>query len=185
MRECAVVLREKNDSKYLVAYYVLKNPADTINVRQFLSAALPDYMVPPFYIQLLHMPLTPNGKLDRHALPDPESVTDEEYVGPTGDKEEMMVNIWSQVLEISREKISVHKSFFDLGGNSLKILRLHSMIRDHFEKELSIPDMFQYTTISQMIRSISGPQADTEYLKAEAAEEVSGMNLLFNTLGGN
>lgn len=185
LKETAVVVSDNNGEKSLAAYYVADKNIEPAVLRAFLGTRLPVYMVPAFWVQLDKMPLTPNGKLDRKKLPDPTDIAEEDYVPPSSDHEARLVAIWAEVLDMHKDKISVTRSFFELGGNSLKILRLHTLIKERFEKEISIPEMFRYSTIASQVNFLNGSGADTEAYKADAATEVSEMRNLFTVLAGN
>ena len=112
LKQAVVEVRENNQDKVLVAYYVSKTEIDGSELRAFLQTRLPDHMVPGFYVELQSLPLTPNGKIDRKALP---SVTGEdlikrEYVAPRNKTEEILVTIWQEVLGIG--KIGITNNFF-------------------------------------------------------------------------
>ncbi|WP_392535132.1 amino acid adenylation domain-containing protein [Nostoc sp. C117] len=141
--------------KRLVAYVVPHQHTPTINeLRQFLKAKLPDYMVPNAFVMLESMPLTPNGKVDRRALPAPDlhSERTEKYVAPRTPIEEMLAQIWSQVLKV--EQVSIHDNFFELGGHSLLATQVLSRIRDRFKVQLPLHELFNTPTIAELAPSI-------------------------------
>jgi len=117
--------------------------------RKFLSGKLPEYMIPSSFVFLSELPLTANGKIDRKALPDPDSSAEESqapYATPSTDVERTLAEVWQEVLEI--EKVGVNDNFFDLGGNSLMMVRIYNKLRPIFEERISIVKMFEYPTIS-------------------------------------
>ncbi|MBD2562852.1 MULTISPECIES: non-ribosomal peptide synthetase [Nostoc] len=137
--------------KRLVAYIVPHQHTPTINeLRQFLKAKLPDYMVPNAFVMLESMPLTPNGKVDRRALPAPDLHSDrtEKYVASRTPIEEILVQIWSQVLKV--EQVGIHDNFFELGGHSLLATQLVSRIRDRFKVQLPLHELFNAPTIVEL-----------------------------------
>jgi amino acid adenylation domain-containing protein len=143
--------------KELVAYLTGADALQTADLRTFLDARLPAYMIPARFIRLPALPLTPNGKLDRKKLPDPEGLelgTGIAYVSPRNKIEEQLVVIWQELL--GKDKIGVKDNFFDLGGNSMKLLKMVALIRKTFGQKLSIAIAFRYPNI----RSLS------EYLAA-------------------
>jgi amino acid adenylation domain-containing protein len=153
VREAVVVLREaKTGEPFLAAYYVPTRPeaVSTANLRSRLQAKLPPYMIPARFIPLDVIPLTPNGKVDRKALPAPKSV-DVEAVGtaaPPDELEQRLAALWAMVLEI--QDVPLDASFFDLGGHSLLALRLYG----HIEKELGVrlpfQTIFQAPTVAEL-----------------------------------
>jgi natural product biosynthesis luciferase-like monooxygenase protein len=185
IRSAVVAANEKEGEKYLAAYYVSDQVVESSKLRTYLSGKLPDYMIPSFFVQLKAMPLTPNGKLDRRHLPDPELSLGDDYVPPSTDMEEALVEIWSEVLGLQKQRISLNKSFFDLGGNSLKILRLHALMNERLNWEITIPEMFRYSTISSLIGFMNGKDIKVDQYKQEVADEVTGMHSLFSILQDN
>ena len=146
----------------LVAYLILNhqqleiktsNAASTL--RQFLKQKLPDYMIPSAYIVLDSLPLTPNGKVNRRALPAPDTFsfeTPENYLSPRTSVEERLVEIWGKVL--GKQKIGIHDNFFELGGHSLLATQLTSRLRDAFQIELSVRNLFEAPTVASLARYI-------------------------------
>ena len=131
--------------KRLVAYVIPVSGATLLSsqLRSFLQQKLPDYMVPSVYVTLASFPVTPNGKVDRKALPKPDAargVSDPEAKEPRDEVEFLLVKIWEQVLGI--RGIGVHDSFFDLGGHSLLALRLFLKIRAIWGKDLPLATLF-------------------------------------------
>jgi len=151
VRECVVIVHiEASHDKRLVAYLVPKlgQLIDNIELRDFLTDRLPDYMIPSAFVQMETMPLTPNGKIDRRALPVPEQVSQEQtFVAPRNTLEQQLTKIWEKVLKI--QPIGVHDNFFDLGGNSMLAMTLLSRIEKHLGKSLSLVTLFQAQTIAQ------------------------------------
>ena len=138
-----VVLAKEN--KGLCAYLVMEAEIAVSELRARLSESLPDYMIPSSFIQLEKIPLTPNGKVDAQALPEPVDRIEEEYVPPKNIIEEKLVQVWSEVL--GREKVGIYDNFFDLGGNSLKSIKLVSVAR-RYGIEFSIQDVFDKPAIA-------------------------------------
>jgi len=153
VRESVVMLREDvPGQKFLAAYWTAKkgtSPAPT-EPREFLKDKFPEYMVPAAFVLLEAFPLSPNGKVDRKALPVPELTgieSDEPYVGPRNQTENVLAHIWSEVLGIKR--IGIHDNFFELGGHSL--LTLQVLDRAHREGlDLTPQQMFKYQTIGDL-----------------------------------
>ncbi|HYC27474.1 MAG TPA: amino acid adenylation domain-containing protein, partial [Chitinophagaceae bacterium] len=152
IREVAVTVKEKNGEKSLAAWYV----ADTEiqDLRSFLSQKLPAYMVPAYFTRLKALPLTANGKLDKKALPDP-AVTPVIQAAPTGEAEKKLLQIWSEVL--GHNSISIHSNFFDIGGDSLKLLTVSSKIKTLLDKDVQVTDLTFYPTIASLAKFIEPP----------------------------
>ncbi|MCF3578208.1 non-ribosomal peptide synthetase [Planktothrix agardhii] len=140
--------------KRLVAY-IVPQPEITIiidEIRQFLKAKLPDYMVPNAFVILAALPLTANGKIDRRALPPPNLDISDKYVAPSTPIEEILVNIWSEVLKV--EKVGINDNFFELGGHSLLATQLVAQIRDRLKIELPLRQLFNTATLAELAQGI-------------------------------
>jgi amino acid adenylation domain-containing protein len=154
VNETVVVAREDTPGdKHLVAYFVPleETPATVGELRNFLKEKLPEYMVPSAFVVLEAMPLTPNGKVNRRALPAPEQTTlapSESFAASRDALESQLVTIWENVLGV--RPIGIRHSFFELGGNSLVAVRLMQRIEQAFGKHLSIATLFQAPTIEQL-----------------------------------
>lgn len=125
------------------------------NLRSFLKEKLPDYMVPSSFVILDALPLTPNGKVDRRALPAPnqtERVVEESLATPRTPIEEVLVEIWSEVLRLKR--VGIHNNFLELGGHSLLAAQINSRLRHKFQVELPLRQIFEAATIAELAREI-------------------------------
>ncbi|WAH56504.1 non-ribosomal peptide synthase/polyketide synthase [Pseudomonas silvicola] len=158
VREAVVVAREVGGVNRLVAYVVLAEkgamPALEEQLREALLARLPDYMVPSFFEVLPMLPLTPNGKVDRRNLPDPVQERPQSlYAAPQTLLQTHMAEIWQKVLKV--EKVGIHDSFFELGGDS--ILSLQVIARSRSLKamglELRLRDLMQKPTIAALTQA--------------------------------
>lgn len=145
-----IVVRERNENKYLVAYYIAKKEQDSLELRKFLQNKLPLYMVPEYFMYLKEFPLTVNGKLDVKSLPDLEIRVGNNYVAPSSELEEELVEIWANVLKLDKEVISVNRNFFELGGNSMDIIVLNNKINLDFNCSISVTEMFGLSTVLEM-----------------------------------
>ncbi|WP_261991503.1 non-ribosomal peptide synthetase [Streptomyces sp. OR43] len=149
----------------LVAYVV---PADQAGgaplageLRDWLRAGLPEYMVPSVFVELAALPLTPNGKIDRKALPEPDGsfgALEGLYVPPATVSEELLAGIWSQVLGVDR--VGVTDSFFDLGGHSLLATQVISRIREAFGAEVPLSALFDRPTVRGLAAAIESAEGD-------------------------
>jgi amino acid adenylation domain-containing protein len=149
VREAVVLAREDAAGEHqLVAYVVgLDAMPDVATMRSALLDTLPGYMVPLQYVVLDRMPLTPNGKVDRKALPQPELASvDVVYEAPRNDLQQALADIWTGVLK--RERIGIHENFFALGGHSLMVMRMIHEIKDTFQVQLSPRLLFDRPTIA-------------------------------------
>ena len=147
---------------------LFSNPMDWKNqseyvpkMREYIQTKLPEYMVPSFFIILDELPLLPNGKLNTKALPRPESVKrfSANYETAKNDIEKKVEKIWESILNI--DHIGVNDNFFDIGGHSLLLIQVYYKIKESFETDLAVVDMFKYSTI----------RALSEYLGSEEKED--------------
>ncbi|MEM6614829.1 MAG: condensation domain-containing protein, partial [Cyanobacteria bacterium P01_C01_bin.72] len=131
-------------------------------LRQSLTERLPSYMIPSNIIELESFPLTPNGKIDRKALPLPDVVEDssnETIILPQNKTEEILLGIWQEVL--NRNSISIDANFFELGGHSLLVTRVISQVREAFTIELPLRSLFEHPTIRDLGRVIDSEQSNS------------------------
>jgi len=152
---CVNVQTDAAGNKRLVAYYVC-DPQRTVSAEQlkaFLSLKLPAYMLPTAFVFMNAFPLTPNGKVDRSALP-PFSEA-KESPSPHGkgtDLEEKLAGLWTEVL--GTERIGLDENFFDLGGDSLLLVAVHSQLQKIVQREIQITDLFEYVTVRSLARHL-------------------------------
>ncbi|MCP1423196.1 amino acid adenylation domain-containing protein/non-ribosomal peptide synthase protein (TIGR01720 family) [Paenibacillus xylanexedens] len=149
VQETIVIAREGKSGQELCAYLVASLPLTLGELRSALAQKLPNYMIPAHFVQLPQMPLTPNDKIDRKALPAPEgnALTGGEYVAPRNEAERTLADVWQAVLNADRVGVTDH--FFELGGDSIKSIQVSSRLHQAGYK-LEIRDLFKYPTISQL-----------------------------------
>ena len=153
VNECVVVLREDTPGdKRLVAYLTARSrELKTAELRTFLKAALPEYMVPSAYVLMSEWKLTPNGKIDRKKLPRPDATSvspDAAYTAPRTELEKLLAQIWSLLLRV--ERVGVDDNFFELGGHSLLATQAISRTRDATGCDLPLRAMFETPTIAEI-----------------------------------
>ena len=175
--ECVVVLREEDHDTRLIAYLITpdQQPANS-ELRDFLKAQLPAYMLPAQFETIETLPLTPSGKIDRRALPAPTSPrveSGESFVAPQTPMEELLARIWLEVLKL--KSVSVHNNFFELGGHSLLAARVVARVRAALDIELGMVDVFQAPTIAGLASLLSsrGVMSESEAEFAAFFEELS------------
>ena len=143
-------------------------------LQTYLLQKLPEYMVPPAFVVLESLPVTPNGKVDRHALPAPEPVKLElagGYVAPRTPVEEVLVKIFASVLGLKR--VGIHDNFFELGGHSLLATQLVSRVRDAFGVELPLRSVFEAPAIAQLSKMVESLKDSKPESKAPALVPIS------------
>jgi len=158
VREVVVVARDDGaDHKRLVAYLIVEGETvPTISeLRAHLKETLPDYMVPSAFVMLDEMPRTPNGKVDRRALPEPDNfmlAPQAEYTPPRTAREEILAGIWTEALHVQR--VGIYDNFFELGGHSLLATHVLSHIREAFQVELPLRSFFESPTVAAIAERI-------------------------------
>ena len=152
VRECVVVAREDEaGAPRLVAYVVFAesaSPPPAGELRAFVQTTLPEYMTPALFVALERIPLTPNGKVDRAALPRPEAPAGgAEYVEPSGEVERALAAAWQEVLGL--ERVGAHDNYFDLGGDSIRAIQIASLLHRQ-DLELRVRHLFQFPTVESL-----------------------------------
>jgi acyl carrier protein len=132
-----------------VAYWTSKGvgvPSDL--VKDALRKRLPEFMLPSAFVPLAKLPMTPNGKIDRKALPAPETARDGPKAGAQpieGDLEQTIADVWKRVLQV--ESIGADDNFFDIGGHSLLVVQVHRALREACAQKLSLTDLYRFPTV--------------------------------------
>jgi acyl carrier protein len=156
---CVVADVGQNGSKRLIAYYVSSatpalSPSD---LRQYLAGKLPHYMVPALFVPLRTLPLSPNGKVDRAALPaQPPAIENDSQARAATELETALLDLWRRILRV--DAIGLDDNFFDLGGDSLMIIALHSNLRKNLGREIEVTDLFEFPTIRALARRLGEQQ---------------------------
>lgn len=171
IKEVIVVLKEDDKgNKYLVGYMITDHKLEVSKLRKYLSKKLPSYMIPQCFITLDKIPLTPNGKVNKKALPIPDMniETGEGYEGATTTIELRLVHIWEEELKV--DKVGIHDNFFDLGGHSLRAVNIIMKIQREWHVEVTLADVFKYPTIESLGNYIQSME-EKEYQSIDIAEE--------------
>jgi amino acid adenylation domain-containing protein len=180
VQEAVVIAREDTPGeKRLVAYVVAdQQPGPgSSDLRRFLQAKLPDYMVPAAFVRLDALPLTPNGKVDRRALPAPEGLRPEleaAYVAPTTEVERSIAAVWREVLGI--DQVGIHDNFFNLGGHSLMALQVLSRLRRALRVELSVRVLFEAPTVAGLALAVRQNQGECKGSYMSITKRIKGGN---------
>jgi amino acid adenylation domain-containing protein len=155
----AAISATASDNPRLVAYFIAHpdRPPSTSELRQFLSARLPQPMIPEIFEQVAAFPLTTSGKVDRKRLPAPRLLRpnlDTAFERPRTSAETIIANVWQRVLGVDR--IGVDDNFFDLGGHSLRMTQVMALLQQQFDRPLSMVELFQYPTIHSLADHLAG-----------------------------
>ncbi|MBR8838437.1 MAG: amino acid adenylation domain-containing protein [Stigonema ocellatum SAG 48.90 = DSM 106950] len=189
VRQAVVIAREDQPgNKHLVAYIVPNsNSLDSSELRSLIKKKLPNYMLPSSFVILDTLPLSPNGKIDRSALPAPSrSIEEESFVLPRTATEEVIASIIAEVLAL--EQVGIYDNFFELGGHSLLATQVISRLRQAFLVELPLSAIFESATIAELAEVVVAKQieeADSEALNQILAEvdDLSDIDVKLQLLG--
>ena len=174
VKQAAVVSRQNRDGDIKLAAYIVpasQSRPSSDQLRRLLKETLPDYMIPSIYIELEALPVTPTGKIDRKALPEPGDTRPQlevSYVSFRNKTEKQLIGIWEDVLDV--RPIGIHDNFFDLGGHSLTASRIVSSVLRRFQLNLPLQALFQSPTVAQMAMVIAEHQG--EKLGSEKLERI-------------
>jgi amino acid adenylation domain-containing protein len=174
VKEAVVRIREDDKfgkDKYLCAYLIAGRKIDPAELREFLSAALPSYMIPSYFVTLDRMPLTPNGKIDHKALPEPDrAAVNDEYSAPRDEVEKRLAALWTEALGVEKDKIDINSDFFEYGGHSLKAADLTYGLHKEFGVRLPLVEVFKNPTIKELAKVIKRISGKT-FASIEAVEK--------------
>jgi amino acid adenylation domain-containing protein len=175
VKEVVVMAREdKPGDKRLIAYVIAASTAPPTHSEflSYLREKLPEHMIPAAFVKIDEWPLMTNGKVDRRRLAIPAEARPDlatEYVAPRTEVEQVVCSIWQQVLQV--EKVGLHDHFFDLGGHSLRMLQVNGKLREAFNREISMVEMFQYPTVDSLAGFLSRELGTTEQQPGEERTE--------------
>ena len=180
VREAAVLTV---DGTHLVGYLVLQQPLEEwkAGVVAHLAEQLPDYMVPAQWVLLAQMPLSPNGKLDRKALPKPEAHVAAQYQAPVSEMEQQIAAVWSEVLEV--ERVGLNDNFFELGGHSLRVLMLKERIRKVSGVNLSVSQLMLNPTVAGQVKCLQGNSRSSLIVKLNQQTQGTPLFLFHPSFG--
>jgi amino acid adenylation domain-containing protein len=181
VRDVVVLARDSGAAQRLVAYITLRAPGGTPagdDLRRFLRERLPDYMVPARIVLVDEMPLTPSKKIDRQALPDPDTARPDlktAFAAPRDALDGVLAKWFADALGI--ERVGIADNFFDLGGDSLTATRIASQVHDAFRAELTIPELFRAATVAALAELVRAalPAGEAEKI-ADVLRRVQGMS---------
>ena len=157
VRQACVIPRSDGvDSKRLIAYYVASSTSGPTpsDLRDFLTSKVPSYLIPALFVPLASLPLSPNGKVDRAALPSPLFSLDADGISesPKTKLEQALIDVWRRVLCL--ERVGLDDNFFDLGGDSMLLVAVHSNLQKILQTEIPVVDLFEFTTIRTLARRL-------------------------------
>jgi polyketide synthase PksJ len=165
VKEVIVEVKEERGEKILVGYVEMEEGKEMKEeeMKERLKERMPEYMVVRRYVKMERMPMQPNGKIDRKALPEPEDIRKkmkEEYVGPRSELEESITEVWKEVLQL--DKVGINDNFFDLGGHSISLIELQHKLQEALQKEIIITDLLKYPSVNLFAKYLIGQSGDAK-----------------------
>ncbi|ORX65071.1 acetyl-CoA synthetase-like protein, partial [Anaeromyces robustus] len=145
-----------NGDKYLIGYYISSLEINSLDIIEFLKNKLPRYMIPNYFMRIETLPLTINGKLDRKSLPKPNinDLINEEYVEPETEIEKVICGIYANVFNLNENVVGKTSDFFELGGDSLNVIKVTSFIEKELGIKLNIKDILSNSLVYNLSRHI-------------------------------
>ncbi|MFV9833052.1 amino acid adenylation domain-containing protein [Bacillus stercoris] len=170
IKEAAILIRQDENGEHeLRAYYCSVQKLNAIDLRSYMASELPEYMIPAKWVWVDSIPLTPNGKVDQSALPEPDaSISGNPYTAPRNLLEAKLSQLFEDVLK--NGSIGIQDNFFDHGGHSLKATVLMSRIAKEFHVQVPLKDIFAYPTVEGLASIIRNAE-ENPYAAIESAEE--------------
>ncbi|MGH9430460.1 MAG: non-ribosomal peptide synthetase [Terriglobia bacterium] len=159
---CVVPHTDENGSKRLVAYYVPFHPDGSLpSLREFLRRKLPPYAIPALFVPMASMPLSPNGKVDRAAMPAPVFASEHDALSeqPVTHLEQTIADLWRRIVRV--ERVGLDDNFFDLGGDSLLLVAVHSNLQKLMQTEIAVTDLFEFTTVRMLAQHLTEKESST------------------------
>ncbi|MGD2087201.1 MAG: amino acid adenylation domain-containing protein [Candidatus Aminicenantes bacterium] len=163
VKEAVVITRDDERSERCLCAYLVPHSPETFQIQKlssYLQGKLPDHMIPGYFSFMEKIPLTPSGKLDRRSLPAPELISTNEYIAPRNEMEKLLVEVWDRVLAMDGSRIGVTDNFYQLGGHSLKAIKLAAKIREKTGVEMSLPTLLSHLTVEQCARYLDSQLAN-------------------------
>ena len=162
VKQASVIVNGINSEKQLVAFIVFNEQKPGIGeLKELLRTQLPEYMIPGGFVELMGLPMTSNGKVDKRALLSHTKIEvhKSEYISPKNDLESTLIEIWQSILNISG--IGIKDNFFEMGGHSLLVIKLVNRIKEKLNKTVSVKEVFKYPTIEKLSSKLINYETDT------------------------
>lgn len=173
--EKTVVLAREHEKgeKYLCAYVTANDGLNVLELKDYLLTELPAYMIPARFVEVGHIPLTPNGKVDKKALyeMDAGAALETDYMAPRNETERKITAIWEELLHI--EKVGVKDNFFNIGGDSIKTISLVTALNKEFDVTLEILDLYENETVEKIVSKIGkAGERPADHRREEVLQEI-------------
>ncbi|MBW8687218.1 non-ribosomal peptide synthetase [Chitinophaga rhizophila] len=181
--EAAILVKEVETDPLLVCYYLAITPLEAHGIKTFLRHRLPEYMIPSFFVHLTSLPLTVNGKLDTIALPGYRIEELAVRQLPVSQLQRELAGIWSDVLGVDIGQIGVNMNFFDLGGNSIRLVRMVNRINTHFQVQLPVASVFRFPVIAAIAEHLQGHDTSQESDEDDGIQHMQETLDILNQIG--
>ncbi|MEE1057310.1 MAG: amino acid adenylation domain-containing protein, partial [Acutalibacteraceae bacterium] len=170
VKDCVVIVRtDKNGDKAIYAYYIGEKEISISEIRDKLSESLPDYMIPSYMMQIESIPVTRNGKLDKRVLPEIKVKVTREYIAPRNEVEKAICDVFEKILHV--EKVGIKNNFFELGGDSIKAIRIISELRN-IGYTITVKDIMNGKTAEKVALNVKVQLAKRKYEQGEVVGKV-------------
>ncbi|MCP4158026.1 MAG: hypothetical protein GY757_60520, partial [bacterium] len=168
IKQAVVIVKTgETTGKYLCAYIVSDHTLESTEMREYLLRDLPDYMIPAYFVNIPHIPLTANGKVDKKTLPEPGIAAGvAAYTAPRNAMEKRLTAIWTGVLDVEEKNIGIDTDFFQLGGHSLKATIVSAAVHKDFDVKMPLVEIFKTPTIRGIagyIKRVMGKAGQVRY----------------------
>jgi amino acid adenylation domain-containing protein len=162
IQDAVVIMRDSDEGHpYLCAYYIGEEVLEVSELRAHLEENLPKYMIPSYFVKMEEFPMTSSNKIATAKLPSPDrEALGESYVAPTTEAEMQMVEIWQEVLKVSR--VGIQDNYFSLGGDSLKAISLISKTNSSLGTTLTLAELYSYQTVEELAKQVTNSEKDDE-----------------------
>ncbi|XHR97228.1 condensation domain-containing protein [Mucilaginibacter sp. UC70_90] len=176
IKNAVVLVKEKDENKYLAAYFISEKDIKPEMLRNYLAEHLPEYMLPAHYVRIDSMPLTSSGKIDRNAFPEIGLGTSDNYIAPVTREEQLLCEVWSRVLGVKR--IGITDNFFSLGGDSIKSIQVCSRMRIAGYK-VTVQEIFYNQTIDKLAVQLKGIEKVSDQTSVNGEVGLTGIQQKF------
>lgn len=186
IEDAIIVTRQEADgTSKICAYFVSDSDLDTQEIKKYLASELPEYMVPTYIMQVSKINLTENGKVDERSLPLPQKESASSRIiriAPENEIESILCRIWASILMRDEEEISIHDRFFEIGGDSFKMVQANLKVNEMFNHNIPITTMYRYPTIRTLADYLAGEKENNQIMEV-SNEQIVMMNNTLMLLG--
>ncbi|TYP74359.1 non-ribosomal peptide synthetase [Aquimarina intermedia] len=181
IKDAVVAVKSFTNDDVICAYYIADKKINNKDFRSFLLEFLPDYMLPSFFIRVASFPLTNNGKLEKKLLPDPSIKRSVDDL-PKNEIHKKLIKIWADILAVPEYEIGIYMNFFEIGGDSLKVVQISERIKKEFNKEISVAKIFSYPIIADLSEYLSTSKNPVSFSSTDTGDDVEQISNVIDLL---